>query len=68
MNAYSPVMRPDPVTVQDLVVLGFTGEQIDKLIALKAAYPFIEYVDSANQWRRLEFLKWRFERGDLQRL
>ena len=59
--------RVAEVTADDLVAAGFTDEQIERLTALKSAYPFIEYVDSAKQWQRLEFLKWRFKQGDLQR-
>jgi hypothetical protein len=55
------------LTEQDLLDAGFTHEQVERLAALKSAYPFIEYVDTAKQWRRLEFLKWRYKQGDLQR-
>lgn len=67
MGAASLSPRTSEVTADDLVAAGFTAEQILSLTALKNAYPFIEYVDTAKQWRRLEFLKWRFVRGDLQR-
>jgi hypothetical protein len=26
-----------------------------------------DLLDTAKQWRRLEFLKWRYKQGDLQR-
>jgi hypothetical protein len=55
------------ITVDDLQELGFTESQIASLIALKSAYPFIEYVDTSRQWQRLQFLKWRYQNGDLQR-
>jgi hypothetical protein len=67
MSAASLSSRTDEVTAQDLLEAGFTDEQIERLTALKSAYPFIEYVDTAKQWQRLEFLKWRFKQGDLQR-
>lgn len=67
MSAASLTNRLDEVTSQDLLDAGFTVEQVERLIALKSAYPFIEYVDTAKQWRRLEFLKWRYQQGDLQR-
>lgn len=63
--ALSP--QTDEVTAEDLLEAGFTAEQVERLTALKSAYPFIEYVDTAKQWRRLEFLKWRYQQGDLQR-
>jgi hypothetical protein len=67
MSAASLSNRMDEVTVEDLLEMGFTTEQVERLTALKSAYPFIEYVDTAKQWRRLEFLKWRYQQGDLQR-
>lgn len=60
--------RSVSITVDDLVEVGFTAEQIEKLSALKACYPFVEYVDNANHWQRLLFLKWRYDNGDLQRI
>jgi hypothetical protein len=67
MGAASLSPRTTEVTVDDLLEVGFTADQIERLQALKNAYPFIEYVDTAKQWRRLEFLKWRYMQGDLQR-
>lgn len=59
--------QPVSITVEDLAEVGFTAEQIEKLSALKACYPFVEYVDNGNHWQRLLFLKWRYDNGDLQR-
>lgn len=67
MTAASLVTPREGITIDDLVEQGFSADEIDALSALKAAYPFVEYVDSASQWRRLLFLKWRFDNGDLQR-
>jgi hypothetical protein len=67
MTAASLTVRQDYLTVEELADLGFTESEIESLSALKAAYPFVEYVDTASQWRRLLFLKWRFQHGDLQR-
>jgi len=67
MGAASLSHRMDEVTAEDLLEAGFTPEQVERLTALKSAYPFIEYVDTAKQWQRLEFLKWRYMQGDLQR-
>ncbi|HAX24924.1 MAG TPA: hypothetical protein DEU95_03970 [Chloroflexi bacterium] len=67
MMASSLTPRPE-VTIADLVELGFTEDQIEALKALRACYPFVEYVDTATQWRRLQFLKWRIDQGHLQRL
>ncbi|HQX62354.1 MAG TPA: hypothetical protein PK593_02730 [Thermomicrobiales bacterium] len=67
MMASSLTPRPE-VTIADLVELGFTEDQIEALKAVRACYPFVEYVDTATQWRRLQFLKWRIDQGHLQRL
>ena len=67
MGAASLSPRTSEITIDDLLAAGFTAEQVERLTALKSAYPFIEYVDTAKQWRRLEFLKWRYQQGDLQR-
>ena len=56
------------LTITDLVELGFSEAEIQKLAALRAAYPFVEYVETSAQWSRLQFLKWRIENGDLQRV
>lgn len=67
MGAASLSPQTVEVTAEDLVEAGFTIEQVELLTALKSAYPFIEYVDTAKQWQRLGFLKWRYQQGDLQR-
>jgi hypothetical protein len=55
------------ITVDDLLEVGFTPDEIEQLRELKREYPFVEYVDSGRQWQRLQFLKWRYENGDLRR-
>lgn len=67
MYAASLAVRTDEIGVEDLVDAGFTSVEIAKLSALKENYPFIEYVESDNQWRRLLFMKWRYRHGDLVR-
>ena len=47
-----------PLTIEDLALLGFTPEQIERLEALREAYPLIEWVTN-EEWQRLRFLKWR---------
>lgn len=42
----------------DLVVQGFTTEQIEHLCRLRAVYPVIEFVESKQELQRLIFLKW----------
>jgi hypothetical protein len=52
------------ITAANLMRIGFTMEQVERLEALRAAYPYIEFVDSAEEWRRLVFLKWLYARHD----
>jgi hypothetical protein len=59
--------RTVTVTVDDLVEFGFTDVQIERLTALRDSYPFVEYVENANHWQHLLFLKWRYNNGDLKR-
>lgn len=54
-------------SVDDLIEVGFSIDEIELLKELKREYPFAEYVDSGRQWQRLLFLKWRYENGDLRR-
>ena len=48
-----------------LVQHGFTPEQIERLEALRAAYPITEFVTTRAELDRLNFLKWRWQH-DLQ--
>jgi hypothetical protein len=50
------------ITADNLMQSGFTTEQVERLEALRAAYPFIEFADSAEEWQRLVFLKWLYTR------
>ena len=47
------------LTTTDLAALDFTPEQIERLEALREAYPIIEFV-TTEEWQRLRFLKWRY--------
>jgi hypothetical protein len=61
------VIDVEPSSITELRRVGFTTEQIERLVVLRAQYPFLEWVDTDNQWQRLLFLKWRFQHGDLRR-
>lgn len=49
---------------QDLLDQGFDEEQLEVLTRLRDQYPFIEFLDSRQEWNRLAFLKWLMERTD----
>ena len=36
---------------------------ISNLDQLRACYPYLEFTDSIEEWRRLNFLKWRRTTG-----
>ena len=63
----SLVVEVEPTTISELRRVGFTAAQIERLVALRAQYPFLEWVDTSSQWQRLLFLKWRYQHGDLRR-
>lgn len=67
MSAASLTVRVPEITADDLVDAGFSSSEIQMLSAMRDNYPFIEYVETSGQWRRLMFLKWRYDYGDLQR-
>ncbi len=48
------------ITIADLVILGFTPGQIERLIELRNRYSPIEHVCTEQERRRLEFLKWQY--------
>jgi hypothetical protein len=49
----------DAVTEARLGQLGFSDVGNICLLALRSVHPFIEFVESDQQWHRLCFLKWR---------
>ncbi len=54
---------PRAVNSTDMEQLGFSAEQITRLDQLRACYPHLEFTDSIEEWRRLNFLKWRHSTG-----
>ena len=69
MNA-GTVTRTRVVTVEDLKSQGFTPEQIARLVRLRdffdnATWVF-ECLDSMMEFRRIQFLKWRYEHGKVR--
>ena len=55
-------------TTSRLETAGFTATEIAKLQELRASYnPFKEQCESNQEFERLNFLKWRYENGQLDR-
>lgn len=59
----SSTTMPRVMTSSDMEHLGFSAEQIARLDRLRACYPYLEFTDSVEEWRRLGFLKWRHSTG-----
>ena len=59
----SSTTMPRVVTYSDLELHGFSAEQITRLDQLRACYPHLEFTDGIEEWRRLNFLKWRHTTG-----
>lgn len=52
------------LTTDELATRGFTASEINRLQALRASYdPFRDYCESNQEYERLAFLKWRYQRG-----
>lgn len=43
---------------------GFDDDQIETLEDLREQYPFVEFLDSRQEWNRLAFMKWLIERRE----
>jgi hypothetical protein len=57
--------RPKPVSKAQLKREGFSNAQIERLNILRGMYPLPEFVDSTNQFRKLEFLRWLHANGKM---
>ena len=66
-NAQQTMTPHAPATDWDLEPDGLTPREIERLAALAKVYPWIEFVASGEEWHRLEFLKWRYETGRIER-
>jgi hypothetical protein len=60
---HSSTTMPRVATYNDLEQHGFSAEQITRLDQLRACYPHLEFTDGIEEWRRLNFLKWRHTTG-----
>ena len=59
--------QTDILTSDDLRARGFTAAQIERLELLQATYdPNREYFESNREFKRLAFLKWRYQQGQVE--
>lgn len=59
--------RPDEVTEEQLREAGFDDAEIGQLKSMREMYPYIEYVDSRQEWHHLKFVKWLYHQGQITR-
>lgn len=59
----SSTTMPRVVTYAEMEQNGFSAEQITRLDQLRACYPYLEFTSTVEEWRRLNFLKWRHSTG-----
>lgn len=52
------ITRATPRERAELERVGFTPVQIDRLVALRAAYPLMEEIFTQEELKRLLFLQW----------
>lgn len=51
-----------------LIGMGFSEEQIEMLQQLKSSYSaFSEQFETEKEFQQVQFLKWRYERGEVER-
>lgn len=55
--------RPNELTEEHLEQQGFSAEEIARLREIREMYPYIEYIDSRQEWHHLRFVKWLYMRG-----
>jgi hypothetical protein len=57
-------LHPTRITTtrSDLLAAGFTTTEIEALTALRATYPYVEFLDSRQELQRLRFMKWMISR------
>ncbi len=54
------------ISVSTLRGAGFTADEIARLERMRASYdPFREICESDQEYRRLSFLKWRYQHGEV---
>ena len=56
------------ISADNLIELGFSDLQVSMLKKLKANYSaFSEQFESEREYQQVQFLKWRYERGEIER-
>lgn len=51
-----------------LVEMGFSADQVTRLQDLKSSYSaFSEQFETEQEFQQVQFLKWRYERGEVER-
>jgi hypothetical protein len=57
---------PTIIEVRNLAQAGFSGDEITRLLRVKALYQQGVYHEAAPEYMRLDFIRWLYEQGRLQ--
>jgi hypothetical protein len=57
---------PTMIEVRNLEHVGFSSEQIARLLRIKALYQRGAYHEAAPEYKRLAFVRWLYQQGRLQ--
>ncbi len=57
---------PTMIEVRNLEHVGFSSEQIARLLRIKALYQRGAYHEATPEYKRLAFVRWLYQQGRLQ--
>lgn len=64
----TPATTTRTLEASNLIEMGFSEDQVTKLQQLKQSYSaFSEQFETHNEFQQVQFLKWRYERGEIER-
>lgn len=61
----APPIPREPPAIADLLLEGFTAAELSRLLALRAVYPYQEWIVERRSWHWLWFLRWQHRAGEL---
>ncbi len=68
MTAATATTTTTSLDAAQLIGMGFSQEQVSLLQQLKSTYSaFSEQFETAQEFQQVQFLKWRYENGEVER-
>ncbi len=62
------VTTPRSLEASNLIEMGFSAEQVERLAQFKSNYSaFSEQFETHREFQQVQFLKWRYKRGEVER-